>query len=121
MPWGPLCEEQEVSAFAGCQGVEKREEIVAGARGVEWQIVAKRGKVGSLGEGMIEVLTMNLERVKAQVQARVEDPFPVLKNLFRHRKTRDRGLAKTPTQRHRLFALANIFLARHALLHPARA
>ena len=73
-----------------------------------------------MGEGMIEVLTMKWERVKAQVRARVEDPFPVLKNLFRHRKTRDRGLAKTPAQLHRLFALANLFLARRALLHPAR-
>ena len=63
---------------------------------MEWQIVAKRSKVGSMGEGMIEVLTMKWERVKAQVWARVEYPFPALKNLFRHRKTPDRGLAKTP-------------------------
>ena len=32
-----------------------------------------------MGEGMIEVLTRRWERVKAQVQARVEYPFPVLK------------------------------------------
>ena len=83
--------------------------------------VAKRGKVGSMGEGMIEELTRRWERVKAQDGARVEYPFPFLKNLFRKRKTRDRGLAKNPTQRHRLFALANLFLARRALLHPARA
>ena len=49
-----------------------------------------------MGEGMIEVLTRRWERVKAQVRARVEYPFPFLKNLFRKRKTRDRGLAKTP-------------------------
>ena len=46
-------EEQEVTADAGYQGVEKREEMVAGARGVEWQIAVKRGKVRSMGEGMI--------------------------------------------------------------------
>jgi len=100
---------------------EFRAEIFAGARGVEWQIVAKRGKVGSMGEGMIEELTRRWDRVKAQVWARVEDPFPVLKNLFRQRKTPYRGLAKNLAQRHRLFALANRFLARRALLHPARA
>jgi hypothetical protein len=31
------------------------------------------------------------------VRAKVELPFHVLKNLFRHRKTRYRGLAKTPS------------------------
>ena len=44
VPWGRLCEEQEVTTDAGYQGVEKREEMVAGARGVEWQIVANRGQ-----------------------------------------------------------------------------
>ena len=109
VPWGPLCEEQEVSAVAGCQGVEKREEIVAGARGVEWHIAAKRGKVRSMAEGMIKELTRRLERMKAQVWARVEPPFHVLKNIFRHRKTRYRGLAKNTVQLHRPFALANLF------------
>lgn len=96
MPWGPLCEEQEVSAFAG-------------ARGVEWHNAAKRGKVRSMAEGMIKELTRRLERMKAQVWARVEPPFHVLKNIFRHRKTRYRGLAKNTVQLHRPFALANLF------------
>jgi IS5 family transposase len=96
VPWVRLCEEQEVTADARYQGVEKREEMVAGARGVEWQIAVKRGQVRSMAEGMIKVLTRSLERVKAQVRARVEHPFPVLKSLFRHRKTPYRGLAKNP-------------------------
>jgi len=96
VPWGRLCEEQEVTADAGYQGVEKREEMVAGARGGEWQIAVKRGKVRSMGEG-VKALTRSLERVKAQVRARVDHPFPVLKSLFRHRKTPYRGLAKPPT------------------------
>ena len=45
---------------------------------------------------MIEVLIRRWERVKAQVRARVEDPVPVLKNLFHHRKTPYRGLAPPP-------------------------
>ena len=90
-------------------------------KGVEWQSAAKRGQVRSRAEGMIRELALRLERVKAQVRARVEHPFPVLKNIFRHRKTPDRGLAKNPAQLHRLFALANLFLARRTLLNPARA
>ncbi|MFX6006943.1 transposase, partial [Acinetobacter baumannii] len=41
----------------------------------------------------------------------VEHPFHVLKNLFRHRKTRYRGLAKNTAPLHTLFALANPVLA----------
>jgi IS5 family transposase len=69
---------------------------------------------------MIKELTLKLERVKAQVRARMEYPFHVLKNIFRHQKTRYRGLAKNTAQLHHLFALANLFLARRTLLNPAR-
>ena len=54
------------------------------------------------------------ERVKAQIRAKVEHPFHVLKNLFRHRKVRYRGLLKNTAQ---LFALANLVLARR--LNPS--
>jgi len=49
---------------------------------------------------------------KAQVRALVEHPFHILKNLFRHRKTRYRGLAKNSAQLHTLFALANLVIAK---------
>ena len=114
-------EEKEVFADAGYQGVEKREEIVAVASDVEWHIAAKRGKVRAMAEGLLKDLTVGLERAKAQVRARVEHPFHVLKNIFRHRKTRYRGLTKSTAQLHSLFALANLFLARRTLLSAAGA
>jgi hypothetical protein len=40
-------------------------------------------------------LTEKLEHLKASLRAKVEHPFHVVKNLFRHRKTRYRGLPKT--------------------------
>jgi IS5 family transposase len=52
-----------------------------------------------------------LEKAKASVRAKVEHPFHVLKNLFRHRKTPYRGLAKNTTQLFTLFAIANLVLA----------
>ena len=55
------------------------------------------------------------ERSKAQVRAVVEHPFHVVKNLFRHRKVRYRGLAKNAAQLFSLFALANLVLARRLL------
>lgn len=39
-------------------------------------------------------LTEKLEHLKVSVQAKVEHPFHVIKNLFRHRKTHYHGLAK---------------------------
>ena len=55
--------------------------------------------------------TEKLEHLKASVRAKVEHPFHVVKNLFRHRKTRYRGLAKNTAQLYTLFAFANLLLA----------
>ena len=111
---------QEKAAFAdaGYLGVEKREEILSQCPGVEWHVAAKRGKIKAMTEGAIKELTQQLEKLKAQVRARVEHPFHILKNLFRHRKTRYRGLAKNTAQLQSLFALANLFIARRSLLSP---
>jgi len=40
----------------------------------------------------------------------VEHPFHIVKNIFRHRKVRDRGLAKNGHQLYVLFGLANIVI-----------
>ena len=42
-----------------------------------------------------------------------------MKNLFKHRKTRYRGLKKNTAQLHILFALANLVRAKRALLGAA--
>jgi transposase, IS5 family len=112
-------QEKQAYADAGYLGVEKREEIATSSPDVEWHVAAKRGKVKAMAEGLLKELTVRLERVKAQVRARVEHPFHILKNLFRHRKTRYRGLAKNTAQLHSLFALANLFIARRPLLNTA--
>jgi len=114
-------EEKEVYADAGYLGVERREEKALRSRGPTWYVAAKRGKVKALAEGLVKELTVQFERRKAQVRARVEHPFHILKNLFRHRKTRYRGLAKNTAQLQSLFALANLFIARHKLLSIAAA
>jgi len=56
-------------------------------------------------------LRQRIERVKASLRAKVEHPFHVIKNLFRYRKTRYRGLAKNTAQVVTLFGLANLVLA----------
>jgi IS5 family transposase len=52
-----------------------------------------------------------LEHLKASMRAKVEHPFHVIKNLFRHRKTRYRDLTKNTAQLFTLFGFANLVLA----------
>jgi len=66
-------------------------------------------------EGPLKDLVTALERSKAQIRARVEHPFHIVKNLFHHRKTRYKGLAKNTAQLFSLFALANLVIARNLL------
>jgi len=109
-------EEKAAYADAGYTGVEKRPEVVAEHADTQWIVAAKRGKVKALPEGLIKELTQKLERLKAQVRAKVEHPFHVVKNLFGFRKVRYRGLAKNTAQLHVLFALANLVIAKRNLL-----
>ena len=104
-------EETQVHADAGYVGVEKRGEIVALERKIDWQIARKRGPIKAMAEGVEKEAIKALEKAKARVRAFVEHPFHVVKNLFRHRKTRYRGLAKNRHQLHVLFGLANLVLA----------
>jgi IS5 family transposase len=113
-------EEEVAFGDAGYQGVEKRVEIVARFAAVRWHVAAKRGKVKAMAESKLKEATQALEKAKAQVRAYFEHPFHVVKNLFRHRKTRYRGLAKNTAQLHTLFALANLVLVQRNLRPEAR-
>jgi IS5 family transposase len=115
-------EEKQAFMDAGYTGVEKRQEVIqAQAQGeigkdLSWQVAQRRGKVKAMAENTLKELTQALERVKAQVRARVEHPFHVVKNLFKYKKTRYKGLAKNTAQLHTLFGLANLVIAKTALL-----
>ncbi len=103
-------QEQHVHADAGYTGVEKREEIVALERKIDWQIARKRGQIKTMVEGAEKETLKAVEKAKASVRAFVEHPFHILKNLFRHRKVRDRGRAKNVHQLYTLFGLANVMI-----------
>jgi len=109
-------EESAVYADAGYTGVEKREEVAQQHPEVTWIVAAKRGKVQGLPEGPIKALTQKLERIKAQVRAKVEHPFHIVKNLFGFTRVRYRGLAKNTAQLFTLFGLANLVIAKRKLL-----
>jgi len=103
-------EETQVHADAGYLGVEKRAEIVALERQIDWQIARKRGAIKVMSEGVEKAAVQAAEKRKASVRAFVEHPFHIVKNLFRYRKVRYRGLAKNGHQLYTLFGLANVVI-----------
>lgn len=105
--------EKAVLGDAGYQGVAKREENAG--KGVDWHTAMRPGKRKTLKKNMIGRAIEKLEKTKASVRAKVEHCFHVVKCLFKHRKTRYRGLAKNNAQLLTLFGLANLVLARRFL------
>jgi IS5 family transposase len=115
-------QESAVFADAGDTGAPKREEIVgAVAAGklradIDWHVAQRRSAIEKMADGAAKDIRRALKRVKAQVRARVEHPFHVVKNLFRHRKARYKGLAKNAAQLFSLFGLANLVMAKRRLM-----
>jgi IS5 family transposase len=107
-------QEQQVHADAGYTGVEKRAEIVALDRTIDWQIACKRGQIKTMKEGAEKAALKAVEKAKAAVRAFVEHPFHILKNIFKHRKVRYRGLAKNGHQLYTLFGLVNVMIGARA-------
>ncbi len=118
--------EEAVFADAGYTGAEKRPEhedrdvSPDRVRGRLWNIAIKRGIIKALPKGLRD-LAAPVERALSQVRAWVEHPFHVVKNLFRHKKLRYRGLAKNTAQLRTLFALANLVIVKKTLLAQASA
>lgn len=111
-------EENVVCADAGYTGVEKRAEH--DGREVIWQVAARRSTYKKLGKSSaLYKARRKIEKAKAQVRAKVEHPFRVIKRQFGYVKTRFRGLAKNTAQLVTLFALSNLWMARRHLLTNA--
>ena len=70
-----------------------------------------------VSESDIDQLRDRVERLKAQVRAKGEHAFRVVKRQFGFTKVRYRGLTKNTAQLRTLFALANLWMARRALMN----
>jgi transposase, IS5 family len=111
-------QESDIFADAGYTGADRRPEHED--RDVSWNIAIKRSIIKALPKALRD-LAEPVERALAQVRAWVEHPFHIVKNLFRHKKLRYRGLAKNTAQLHTLFALANLVIVKKTLLVQSRA
>lgn len=106
-------EESTVFGDSGYTGANKREENKD--RAVDWHIAAKPSAVRKLHPAL-QAQAKRIETLKASMRAKVEHPFRVIKRQFGHVKVRYRGLAKNTAQLMTLFALSNLWMARHQLL-----
>ena len=108
-------EETDVFGDAGYQGAHKRPDARAG---VTWHVAMRPGKRKELDKQNKprDALIDLLEKIKAGIRAKVEHPFRVLKRQFGYGKVRYRGLKKNTLQLTTLFALSNLWMARHQLL-----
>jgi transposase, IS5 family len=108
---GALLHGEEIAALgdAGYQGVEKHEENRG--KSVTWHVAMKLAKHKALAKNKLGRMLDKLAQLKASVRAKVEHPFHVIKNLFHHRKTRYRGVAKNTAQLFTLFGFAKLALA----------
>ena len=102
-------------AMLAYQGVKKRKENLETP--VAWHVAMRPGKRRALDLSPEGEQQEWLEHAKASIRAKVEHPFHVVKNLFRHKKARYQGLAKNNAQLFALFGLANLMLARRWLLN----
>ena len=112
---GALLHGDEEDAFgdAGYRGVDKREE----AAGPHWHVAMQPGKRRQLDLACPRAqLLERVEQLKASIRAKVEHPFHMVKNLFKHKKARYKGLAKNEAQLFSLFGLANLVIAKTRLM-----
>ena len=111
--------EKRMGADAGYVGAEKREEIKDKLKTmgheVKWHIAKRRKPIKAMVEGWQKDLALAHEKLKASIRAKVEHPFHVVKNIFKHKKARYKGIEKNDAQMNVLFALSNLYMVRGKL------
>ena len=112
-------EETRVGADAGYVGAVKREEVQKKLQSmpheVRWYIAKRRKPIREMAECWQKDLALAFEKLNARIRAIVEHPFHVVKNIFKHKKARYKGLKKNDTQLNVLFALSNLYMVRGKL------
>ena len=111
-------QETEMWADAGYVGVDKREDMQAAlikneqTDTLKLHIAKRRSSIAKMAEGWQKTMAQAYEKLKAQVRAKVEHPFHVIKNLFHYKKARYKGIDKNDCQLNMLFALSNLYRVR---------
>ena len=108
------CQETVAFGDAGYRVIDKRADTKGG---VTWHVAMRSGKRRALiKDDEADALLDKAEKLKAANRAKVEHPFRVIKRQFGFVKVRYRGLAKNTAHLKTLFALSNLWMARHKLM-----
>jgi len=105
--------EETVHGDSGYLGAEKRGDAITkneAGRKIAYKI-NRRPSQSKNNSARSQAQIKRREREKSSVRAKVEHIFGVVKNRFKYRKTRYRGLPKQTATLNMLFALANLYLA----------
>ncbi|WP_373565857.1 IS5 family transposase [Microbulbifer okhotskensis] len=103
--------EKRVWGDSGYTGAEKREELKS--KEVEWHIAEKRSRLKHR-PGRAEL--RKVEKIKAQIRAKVEHPFRYIKNIFGYGKVRYRGLEKNAQRLYLLAGFTNLLIGKKYLV-----
>jgi IS5 family transposase len=104
--------EEYVYADSGYRGAPAR----VMREDLQWHIAARPTDIARMPEGRVRTKVQKEEHAKASVRAKVEHPFRVIKRQFGLVKVRFKGLQKNTAHVLTLFALSNLWMARHRLI-----
>lgn len=106
-------EEERAYGDSGYIGAKKRPEAVKknkNGKNIRYIINRRPSSIRKLSRSG-QYAAKKREHQKSSVRCKVEHVFAVIKNIFRYRKTRYRGLRKQTAKLNIMFALANLYLA----------
>lgn len=106
-------EEERAYGDSGYIGAKKRPEAVKknkNGKNIRYIINRRPSSIRKLSRSG-QYAAKKREHQKSSVRYKVEHVFAVIKNIFRYRKTRYRGLRKQTAKLNIMFALANLYLA----------
>lgn len=106
-------EEENVYGDSGYIGANKRPEAIRKSKNgkkIKYIINRRPSSIKKLSKSG-QYAAKKREHQKSSVRCKVEHVFAVIKNIFRYRKTRYRGLRKQTAKLNIMFALANLYLA----------
>jgi len=104
--------EKQVWADSGYRGAQRR----VNRDDLQWHIAGRPSDIARMPEGRAKTKVQKEEHRKASIRAKVEHPFRVIKRQFGLVKVRFRGLRKNTAHVITLFALSNLWMARHRLI-----
>lgn len=105
--------EERVYGDSGYIGAKKRPEAIKknkDGKNIKYIINRRPSSIKKLSKSS-QYVAKKREHQKSSVRCKIEHVFAVVKNIFRYRETRYRGLRKQTSKLNIMFALANLYLA----------